>query len=404
MRRGQAWLLAICAVLTNLVNFLDRQTLSVLAPQVRHGLGIGQSGYGWIQAAFACSYLIASPLAGRLLDRVGARRGLLAAVLLWSAVSALHSIAPTFGFLLVLRIGLGVAESPCLPGGTQVVVRALPIADRSRGLGLLFVGSSIGAAIAAPLATHLAKAWTWQTAFLGTAAAGLLWVPLWIAVAWRPSARAAIDAPPPTAERRPAGRFFETLLHPVIFRGVLVVLLVSPAVVFSSVWSAELLTTDHGLVPSAVGHYLWLPPLGVDVGALLFGDLHGRRAHRRHGASDRLLFAIAIACITGGAWFAAFAPDAWTTVAGTGTMMCGAAGIYTLMLAETTPHAPGAVALIGGLVTGAQSVAAIAVNPVIGAIAQHTHTYRGVLLAIGALALVAAALWLVRGTDRSRPA
>ena len=402
LTRRAAWILAICAVLTNLVSFLDRQTLAYLAPAVRHDLHIGQGAYGWLAAAFFAAYLLSGPLAGQLLDRFGARRGLIVSVLAWSVISGLHAIVPSFAALLALRIALGVAESPALPGGAQVIVRALPERDRPRGLGLLFVGSAIGAAIAAPVATRVAKAWSWHVAFVVTAAAGLLWLPIWFAAAWRRSARAVLDRPPGHARAASLRDILDKLRDPVILRGAIVVLLVSPAVAFSALWGAELLVTDHGLRPFAVGHYLWLPPLGVDAGSLLFGDLAARRARARGGRPDHLLFVIAIALVAGGAWLAAFAWGPWAAVAGTATMMFGCAGVYVLMLAEMTPRAPGAVALVTSFVTGSQALAFIIANPLIGRVAQQRHTYFEVLLVIGALAIAAGATWLVRGTRRSR--
>ena len=396
MSRRYAWLLALCAVLTNLVSFLDRQTLSVLAPSVRHGLDIDQPTYGWLNSAFACAYLAGGPLAGWLLDRFGARRGLVVSVLLWSVVSASHSLAPTFGVLLAMRIALGLAESPALPGTTQVITRVLPPGDRSRGLGLLWIGSSAGAAIAAPLATTFASAWGWRSAFLGTAAAGLIWLPIWLAIAWRGTARQALDRP---AERttRAAPPVLETLSKPIIIRAVIAVFVSSPVVLFSSVWSAEMLVTDHGLPNNAVGHYLWLPPLGIDVGSLLFGDLFSRRAARRTGETDRLLFAIACMFVIAGTWIAAFATSPWMAVSGTSTMMFGMAGVYTLILAEATARVEGATSLMGGFFVASQSLAFIIGNPIIGYVGKHTNTYSGVLFVLGLFGVLSAAVWLAPG-------
>src|SRR5262245_20525854 len=175
------------------VSYVDRQTLAVLAPTVTTALGISEQGYGWLVSAFSIAYLVGAPLAGRLVDRVGARHGLLGAVLLWSIVAALHALAPGFGILFALRIALGFAEAPSFPGAAQTVHRSLPPEERARGFGVLFTGSSFGAMIAPPLATFFEARWGWRVAFLVTAIAGLVWVPVWLAVAFAPASRRALD-------------------------------------------------------------------------------------------------------------------------------------------------------------------------------------------------------------------
>ncbi len=118
-----------------------------------------------------------------VLDRTGARRGLVFAVLAWSAVAAGHALVPSFAALVALRVLLGTAEAPSFPGAAQTIKRILPPAERSMGFGLLFTGSSLGAMIAGPLAIGiLGFAGGWRLAFLGTSLVGLAWIPLWLFV------------------------------------------------------------------------------------------------------------------------------------------------------------------------------------------------------------------------------
>src|SRR5690349_7571527 len=124
------------------VSYFDRSVLGVLAPTVKRELDISATAYGWLGAAFSIAYLLVSPLAGRWIDRVGARRGLVGSVLLWTGVAALHALVPGFWVLFALRIALGVAETPTFPGAAQIIQRILPPASRARGFGLLFTGSS----------------------------------------------------------------------------------------------------------------------------------------------------------------------------------------------------------------------------------------------------------------------
>src|SRR5689334_14910251 len=95
LSRRQAWTVAIVATLTMTVSYIDRATLGVLAPTVTKALDISEAEYGWLAAAFSIAYLVSTPLAGWWIDRIGARRGLLGSVAVWSVVAALHAIAPS---------------------------------------------------------------------------------------------------------------------------------------------------------------------------------------------------------------------------------------------------------------------------------------------------------------------
>jgi hypothetical protein len=137
--RRQAWTVTIIATLTMTVSYIDRQTLSVLAPAVTKALDINNETYGWLGSAFSISYLFGTPFAGWWIDRIGARRGLVASVFAWSAVAALHALVPGFGVLFGLRLLLGITEGPGFPGAVQTVQRdgatAAGQADAVRDLG-----------------------------------------------------------------------------------------------------------------------------------------------------------------------------------------------------------------------------------------------------------------------------
>src|SRR5688572_14297541 len=162
LSRSRAWALALVATFTMAVSYVDRQTLAVLSLSVCEALQINEQQYGWLQSAFSIAYLVGAPIAGRWIDRVGSPRGLLMAVIVWSIIAALHAFAPGFAVLFMLRIALGLAEAPSFPGAAQTVHRALPPDQRSRGMGILFTGSSFGAMIAPPLATFLAAHYGWR--------------------------------------------------------------------------------------------------------------------------------------------------------------------------------------------------------------------------------------------------
>src|SRR5688572_27156408 len=123
---GAAWGVALVATLGMSVSYIDRQTLAAIAPEVTRALAIDNTQYGWLVSAFSMAYLVGAPVSGVVVDRLGARRGFAAAVLVWSIVAGAHALAISFASLFLLRVLLGAAEAPSFPAATQAIRRALP--------------------------------------------------------------------------------------------------------------------------------------------------------------------------------------------------------------------------------------------------------------------------------------
>ena len=390
LSRRAAWAIALTATLTMSVSYIDRQTLAAIAPSVQKALSIPDSAYGDLVSAFSLAYLVGAPAAGFLVDRIGARRGLLGAVLLWSLVAAGHALVPSFAMLFALRIALGFAEAPSFPGAAQTVHRALPPSDRARGFGVLFTGSSIGAMIAPPLATWLADRYGFRAAFLGTAAAGLLWVPLWIAMAFSRRGRAALDRRFEPASA-PKVRVLDLIVHRAVLRNVALVIASAPLLSLLFNWGTKILVHDHHITQRAAGSLLWLPPLFFDGGAIAFGHLASRARARGDGdggAPPHLLVAACAIMALGAA--IPFAPTPRLAIAAMCVAMVGGGGLYALPMTDVAARVrPTAVASAGGLLAASQSIAHIVANPLIGRSVERTGSY--------ATAAVALSLWVIPG-------
>jgi ACS family hexuronate transporter-like MFS transporter len=378
----------LVATLTMTVSYVDRVTLAVLAPTVTKALGISELEYGWLTSAFSIAYLLATPLSGWWIDRVGARRGLVGSVLFWSSVAALHALVPGFWVLFALRIALGMAEGPGFPGAAQTVQRILPAAERARGFGVLFTGSSIGGMIAPLIATFLFRHAGWRLAFLGTALVGLIWVPIWIAITSRPDVRAQLDrSGEPASAPRP--RFAELASHPAVVRGVIAVFAAAPVIGFMQVWGAKYLVRTFAVTQGDVGDYLWMPPLVFDAGALLFGDLASRLRLPRTLFGIALFLATAIALVP-------LATTPWQAMAILGFAAAGAGGLYTIITADMLSRMPpGSVSFAGGLLAGGQSLALIVVNPLIGWSVGRLGSYDVATIGLGLWVLPGSMLWLL---------
>jgi len=392
LSRRAAWAVVLVATLTMAVSYVDRTALAVLAPTVTHVMGISESAYGWLAAAFSMAYLLGTPLAGWWIDRIGARRGLVYSVLVWSAVAALHALAPGFGVLFALRIALGLAEGPSFPGAAQTVVRVLPPGERSRGFGVLFTGSSIGAMIAPPLASHLFKLAGWRVAFLGTAAIGLLWIPIWIAMTYRPRTAAQLDTPGEVTEPSHRPPLRSLMFHPIMLRALLAIFAVAPVTGFVVAWGSKFLVRRFGLGQEDVGSYLWLPPMCADAGAILFGDL-ATRQRRLPGAPPRALFALT-AMLAAAVALLPHVETPWSGTVVLGVAMAGVLAAYTLVTADMLGRMPSASAsTASGIIAGAQSLALIISGPLIGRALDRYGSYDVIAIALGAWVVPGATIW-----------
>jgi ACS family hexuronate transporter-like MFS transporter len=382
------------ATLAMSVSYMDRQALAAIAPTVREALHVSHERFGWLTSAFAVAYLACAPLAGWLVDRIGARRALALAVLLWSVVAAAHALASSFAILLVLRIALGAAESPSFPAAARTVQGALPPERRSAGMGLLFTGSSIGAMIVAPLAVRLARTHGFRFAFVGTALVGLAWLPLWLAFAPRdPGSAAAL----PAAPRSPLG---PVLAHPAMWRQAVIVAASAPALSLVISWLPQYMVEATHVPKDDVGHYVWLPPLIFDAAAIGFGILASRRDTKRPGASHAGLMLAAAAMLTVLALLP-LAKGPWLVAVLAGVSMGGGAGMYVLGTADLMRRVPPeSIATAGGVSAAVQSIAQIVSSPIVGNVVDRTHAWTGVLLALAALALPGALAWSVMPPSR----
>jgi MFS family permease len=185
----------------------------------------------------------------------------------------------------------------------------------------------------------------------------------------------------------------------MMVRALIAILSAAPVVGFGMLWTSKYVVRAFGLSQGTVGHYVWLPPLGLDVGALLFGDLAARHA-RRSSTPPRLLFLIAtalacsIACLP-------LAETAWSGVAIVAVSLVGGGAIYTLVTTDLLARMPPeTISFAGGILTGAQSLALIVASPLIGRSVDAYQSFDTAAIALGAIAIPGAVIWLAWRTPR----
>jgi MFS transporter, ACS family, aldohexuronate transporter len=173
------WWIAAVLFLSTIINYLDRQTLSVLSPFLKVQYHWSNTDYAYIAIAFRAAYAIGQTLFGRLMDRIGTRRGLTLTVALYSLVSMLTPLARGLYSFALFRFLLGAAESANWPAATKAVSEWFPKQERGLATAFFDSGSSVGGAIAPVIVLSIYFRWGWRPAVVVPGLLGLLWILLW---------------------------------------------------------------------------------------------------------------------------------------------------------------------------------------------------------------------------------
>lgn len=287
--RHLRWYIAGLLCLSTALNYLDRQTLSVLAGTLRKELGMSNADYSHVTAAFLASYTIMYGVGGRLVDWLGTRRGLLVFVTSWSVVNMAHALARTAAQLSVFRFFLGVTEAANIPAGVKAVSEWFPVHERALAVGIFNAGTAVGAALAVPVVSSVAIAWGWQAAFVATGAVGIVWVVAFAAFYQLPEhhprlgaeERALIGADrEPTEGAVPLGRL---LRMRETWGCIAARVLTDPISYFLNFWIPLYLQGEHGFTLEDVRRWLWIPFVALALGNLAAGAIP--RALVARGAS-----------------------------------------------------------------------------------------------------------------------
>jgi MFS family permease len=414
--RERAWTLTGLATFALAITLIHRQTLAALAATVTTALSMSDVEYGWLSTGMAATFLVGSLPAAQLAQRLGPRVGLAATLAVTSLVIGLHSVVTGFALLLCLRISMGLAVSPSFSTATHAIHRVLPFKDRARGLGLLYLGNSLGSAMCPPLALLLESWVGWRQTFFWVAMMGVVWIPIWTVVAMggRRAVLEPLSIPPPNLDQTPAFTYpaeplralsiFELAPKTGVLRGSLLVAGAAPVTLIMLIWAAKYLVRDHGLSQLELARYLWLPALANGCGSLIFGELRARSARTRSSARPpRSLVAIAMVLTSLIAAVPSMhGPTACVVVAS--TAMLGAGGLYTLASSDMLAHAPRRlVPSIASFTTITQSIVYIVLSPIIGKLVQHFGDYHWVMFGAGLWVLPGSLYWLVDATLRPGP-
>ena len=279
IRNLRWWIVAlICA--GTVANYLARNSLGVLAPELKSALHMSTQQYSYVVGAFQVAYTIMQPVAGFVVDRIGLRAGFALFGVAWSAANMLHALAAGWLGLAFFRGLLGLFESAAIPSGIKAVAEWFPARERSVAVGWFNAGTSLGALIAPPVVVALTLWADWRWAFIVTGAVGILWAAGWY-VCYRPpethpaigeDERAMIAAGrPPRSARRATAR--QILSAPRFWVIAVPRFLAEPAWQTFSFWIPLYLATERGMELKEIALFAWLPFLAADMGGILGGYL-----------------------------------------------------------------------------------------------------------------------------------
>lgn len=180
------WRIVVLLFFASTINYIDRQVLGILAPQLQQEFGWSESDYGFIIMAFQMAYAIGLISMGTLLDKIGTKLGFIISITLWSLAGMAHAAARSVFSFSLARFSLGIGESANFPASVKTVAEWFPKKERALATGLFNSGPNIGAILTPLLIPIIALKWGWQWAFIITGALGFIWLLFWIPIYKKP--------------------------------------------------------------------------------------------------------------------------------------------------------------------------------------------------------------------------
>jgi MFS transporter, ACS family, aldohexuronate transporter len=395
--RGLRWWIVGLIFLATLINYIDRLTISVLAPVITHDLHLTNTEFGGILTWFLFAYTISQGLSGKLYDRVGTKRGFVCSIILWSVAAIAHAFARGLTTLSVFRFVLGLGEAGNWPGAAKTVAEWFPIRERAFGMAIFNSGAAIGSVVAPPLIVWLSLSYGWQTTFIVTGSLGFAWLILWVLFYQSPERHKWLGEEERQLIREGQGarvteasappRWRELLRFRQVWAIVLARFLTDPVWWLYISWLPKYLADARGFSLVKIGLFAWVPYVAADAGSLSGGWASGYLIARGWSVDSARKVVILIAALLMPAGiFAAFARDPMVALALIGVVLFGFQvwinNVQTLPSDFFSDKAVASVAGLGGTGAGIGSMIFILST---GWVVDH-FSYVPVLVVAGLLA------------------
>jgi len=394
------WRMCALLLFATTINYVDRQVLGVLAPDLQQRLGWNELEYGYIVTAFQGAYAIGLLCAGAIIDRVGTRIGYALAIAVWSVAAMSHALATTALGFGIARFALGLGESGNFPAAIKTVAEWFPRRERAFATGIFNSGANVGAIVAPLTVPFIATYWGWQVAFLFTGILSATWLVAWL-VSYRapeqhPKLSAAELAYIRSDAEEPAVRipWARLLGHRQTWAFITAKFMTDPIWWFFLFWLPKFLHEKHGLTLTGLGAPLVVIYVMADVGSIAGGWIAGRFIKRgwtvnRARKSAMLICALAVVPIVAVSQVA----NLWLAVLLIGLATAGhqgwSANVFTLTSDMFPRRAVGSVVGIGGF---GGAVGGMLIATFTGFLLQSTGSYVPVFMMAGSAYLLALGL------------
>ena len=391
--RGLRWIIIGLIFFATLINYIDRLTVSVLAPLITKDLNLSNTEYGGIATWFLLAYTVSQSLSGKLYDKIGIKKGFTVSIIVWSLAAMAHAFASGLRSLSLFRFLLGLGEAGNWPGAAKTVAVWFPARQRALGMAIFNSGAAIGSIVAPPIIVGLTAYFgNWQQTFVVTGLLGFIWLILWWLIYDSPERhkwltaeeyRVITEDEPETTDRRQSDNvaadsalasstdpvaepvrqigWFELLLYRQTWAIVIARFLVDPVWWLYITWLPLYLSQVHGFDLKQIGLFAWVPYVAADAGSLFGGWLSGYLIGRGWSVDRaRKTVIIFAAALMPAGIFAAFTSDSMTALALIGVVLFGFQvwinNVQTLPSDFFPSNAVGSVAGLGGTGAGIGSM------------------------------------------------
>jgi ACS family hexuronate transporter-like MFS transporter len=404
----------ICALLffATAISYIDRQVVSILAPQMQEHYGWTEADYGYIVFAFQAAYAIGLLGVGSLMDRLGTRRGFSLSIAFWSLAAMAHALARSVWGFAAARFGLGLGEAGNFPGAVKTVAEWFPKKERALATGIFNAGSNVGALAAPVIVPIIAINFGWRWAFILTGALGFVWLAFWLAIYRRPEdhprlspAELAYIRSDPSESDTPVP-WSRLLRFKQAWAFALGKLITDPVWWFLLFWLPKFLHETYGLELTELALPLVVIYLTADVGSIAGGWLSSsliKRGRSVNFARKTTLFVCGLCVVP--MLVASQIHNLWVTVAiislAAAAHQGWSANLYTLVSDTFPRRAVGSVTGFGGM---AGAVGGMIAAAGIGHVLEWTGKNYEPLLAVCAFAYLFALLVIHLLAPRLDPA
>lgn len=314
------WVVGLIALAT-IINYIDRQSLSVLWPDIASELYPDKTAderkeiFAFISIIFVFSYAFGQAIFGRIFDWVGTRLGFALSIGIWSVATALHALAQGLASFSLFRSILGIAEAGNWPGATKGNAEWFPSKERALAQGLFNSGASIGGIISIPLIAFLTVYFSWQTIFVIVGAVGLLWLIPWLYLVKSPpkshpwitdtEREYILSGQMPANESKSGDKAANSqplskkqLLHHKESWGVILSsAAIDPIWWLFVFWIPIYLSEVYGMDVKSIGIYGWVPYVGAMLGAWFGGLLAQNRMKAGWNVNKTRKYVITLGCL-----------------------------------------------------------------------------------------------------------